>query len=631
MEMTPGSWPSPLSAAALTQARADLGPGTLAGGRAVWSVRRPDEGGRASLWAVAPGGVPEELTPGDYVRDRVHEYGAGAWAASSDVIVYSTFPDNGVWVLDAGARRPLVVASEGLRYGGLCIDAARGLVLAIREDHRESDLDCVNTLVVLRLSGENPEGGVVLASGADFYGAPAVSAAGQVAWMEWDHPNMPWDATRLMVGRLDGAAIVGVRQIAGTPTSAPCYPSWHEEELVFLDDVSGFWNFHALGADGAVRRLHDEAADFAWPAWAQGRPYQVLGDGRIACVRFGAGTAEGGVLAEGAFTRVVDGIARGIGGDAAAAVFLLGHVDRPDTLELWRDGETSVLAGAGPAPLAAEYVSVPQSLTWAGPQGEVQGWFYPPTNPGFRPGEGELPPLKVLSHGGPTGMAYPDFDLGTQYWTTRGWAVLDVNYGGSSGFGRAYRERLAGQWGVVDVRDCADGVRAVVAAGLADPRHVAIEGGSAGGFTTLAAMTSSDVFGAGHSLYGIGDLALLAAETHKFESRYLFGLLGGTPEEVPDVYRERSPINHLDALACPMLIQQGEDDRVVPPSQAVAMADAVRALGLPVALVIYPGEGHGFRKAENIVASIEAAASFFGQVFGFDVPGVPVLPIENLG
>lgn len=628
-----GSWTSPLAARALTAARVDRGDPTLDGGVAHWTETRSEEGGRTSVWrSDAVGAV--ELTPGEYVRTTVHEYGGGAWAVRAGVLVYSTFPSGAVFVRDAAGRRPLV-AVEGLRYAAFEVHPDRGLVLAVREDHRASDLDCVNTLVALDLGTDNADGGRVLASGADFYGPPTLSADGRLAWIEWDQPNMPWDATRLMLGRLAGGTLAGVHQVAGTPDSAPCHPTWSGSNLVFCDDRSGFWNLHVLDAAGADRPLTTGDHDHCGPMWQLTRALVPLEDGRVACVRHHAGSGTPGLVdPDGTFTPLLAEPVAGasLGGGGRDLLVLAQRLDRPATLLRWsaETGALTSVVAQEDAPLPPDYVSLPRPLTWAGPQGEVHAFYHPPRNPGFTAPEGTLPPLKVLSHGGPTGAAWPGFQLARQYWTSRGWAVLDVNYGGSALFGRAYRERLKGQWGVVDVRDCVDAARAAVAAGLADPGRIAIEGGSAGGFTTLAALTASDVFAAGHSLYGIADLELLARETHKFESRYLDGLLGGGPDEVPGVYAERSPLNRLDRLTCPILLQQGTEDRVVPPSQAHALADAARALGLPLALVLYDGEGHGFRRADNIVASVEAAESFFGQVFGFPTPGVPVLPVENL-
>ncbi len=628
-----GSWSSPLAARALTAARVDRGDPTLDGGVAHWTETRSEEGGRTSVWRL-DGDTPVELTPGDNVRTTVHEYGGGAWAVRDGVLVYSTFPSGAVFVLDAAGRRPLV-AVAGLRFAAFEVHPERGLVVAVREDHRTSDLDCVNTLVALDLDGDNTDGGRVLAAGADFYGPPTLAADGRLAWVEWDHPNMPWDATRLMTGRLDGPAPTGVRQVAGTPDSAPCYPAWCGDDLVFCDDRSGFWNLYALDAAGAERRLTGDDHDYCGPAWQLTRDLSPLADGRVACVRYAGGVGTPGLVGgDGRFVPLLSEPVAGasLGTDGHDLAVLVQRLDRPATLERWSaaTGTLSPVVAGEDAPLPAAFVSPARPLTWTGPQGEVHAFYFPPANPAFTAPEGTRPPLRVLSHGGPTGAAHAGYQLARQYWTSRGWAVLDVNYGGSALFGRAYRERLRGQWGVVDVRDCVDAAQTAVAAGLAHPGMLAIEGGSAGGYTTLAALTASDVFSAGHSLYGIADLALLARETHKFESRYLDGLLGGGPDDVPAVYAERSPLSRLDRLNCPILVQQGREDRVVPPSQAVALADAARRRGLPLALVLYDGEGHGFRRAENIVASVEAAESFFGQVFGFPTPGVPRLPIENL-
>jgi dipeptidyl aminopeptidase/acylaminoacyl peptidase len=290
----------------------------------------------------------------------------------------------------------------------------------------------------------------------------------------------------------------------------------------------------------------------------------------------------------------------------------------------------TIVRSAGRLPFDRDWISLPEPVSWSSEDGDVHGWFYPPTNPTATAGPAELPPLITISHGGPTGFSPAELRLVVQFWTTRGIAVLDVNYGGSSGYGRAYRERLRRRWGIVDVRDCAEGAEAMGRQGRADPARLAITGGSAGGYTTLRALTATRTFAAGISLYGVGDLEILARDTHKFESRYLDGLIGPYPADRA-VYRERSPIDHVDQLAAPILLLQGADDKVVPPNQAEMMADSARASRLPVALVIYPGEGHGFRRAETIRASYEAQLSFLGQIFGFEPAGdVPKLTIENL-
>lgn len=630
-----GSWESPITVDAITAGTVGLSPGAIDNGVHYWAESRASEKGRTSLWCEHPGGTRTELTPDHWVRTMVHEYGGGAWAVANGVVVFSTVPTHQCFTMIEKHTIPLTPEGGALRYADFTVLPERDLVLAIREDHRESDIDCNNTLVALSLRTGNPDGGMVLAEGADFYSSPRLHPDGRIAWVEWDHPNMPWDSTRLMLGQLsDGAtAISDVHQIAGSATSAPCHPGWVGDELFFLDDRSGYWNFHALRGDDIVA-LHEEPVDYCHPAWAFGSDWVPLDYGQIACHPIIGGAARAGTFSDGSFTpwpTNAVSVALGTPEGSRIPVVEAGR-DYPERLRVF-DLDTGAWAEVRESTsidIDHSYYSVAQQRAWRGEVGEVHAFYYPPTNPDYVAPEGELPPLKVLSHGGPTGLSTPQLRLDRQYWTSRGWAILDVNYSGSAGYGRAYRERLQGKWGVADVRDCADGARVMVDEGLADPERLAIEGGSAGGYTTLAALTSTDVFTAGNCLYGIGDLDVMARETHKFESRYLFGLLGGTPDEIPQVYRERSPIHHLDRLSCPMLIQQGADDRVVPPNQAKMMASAVRAKGLPVALLMYDGEGHGFRAAENIRASIEGALSFFGQVYGYQPPNVPVLPIENL-
>lgn len=629
-----GSWQSPLTIDDLTAGNLRLGGGTVDRDIAYWTEAHAEQGGRTSIWCAAPGETPHELTPQHYVRTMVHEYGGGAWAVTDGVVVFSTYPSHQCFVLRDGDVRPLTPADGRLRYADFTILPAAGVVLAVREDHRASDLDCVNELVALRLDSDNSDGGTVLRTGCDFYAAPRVSASGTLAWLEWDHPNMPWDHTRLMLGRPSPTfdAVVDVQQIAGGD-SAPCDPAWDGERLLFLDDSSGYWNFYAY-ADGTTTRLHDDDHDYCYPAWTfGGGTYVPLADDRIACLRCEDGHEQFGYLTGGRFA--ADSVRTSdvsIGGDADTLLLYASRPDQAPTLERIdvASGTRTELRRAFDAKLDADSLSLARSMTWESPDGPVQAWFYAPKNSGYTAPAGELPPLRVLVHGGPTGMTTDALRREVQFWTTQGWAILDVNYSGSAGFGRAYRERLQGNWGLSDVRDCADGAAETVRRGLVDPRRIAIEGGSAGGYTTLAALTSSDVFTAGNSLYGIADLNVFVHDTHKFESRYLLGLLGGTPDEVPDVFAERSPLNHLDRLRVPMLIQQGEDDRVVPPNQAVLMADAVRAKGLPVALLMFPGEGHGWRRAETMERSLHAALSFYGQVFGFTPHGVPALAIDNL-
>ncbi|HSN12958.1 MAG TPA: prolyl oligopeptidase family serine peptidase [Propionibacteriaceae bacterium] len=625
-----GSWPSPVSTDLITSATVGLEGGCVDGDDVYWVESHASQRGRASLWRLGADGSRTELTPDHNVRSSVHEYGGGAFSVASGVAVFVDFASQRVFVIEDG-RPPRPITPEGslLRYGGLVVAPGQRCVYAVREDHTLSDIDCVNTLVRLDLDADNADGGAVVASGADFYSQPAVSDDDRLAWFEWDHPDMPWDATRLVVAEADGSETVVV---AGGPGESAIFPAWAPDgSLLFCSDRRGWWNLHRWNGSH-VEALHDDPYDCCNAPWLLGAaPYSVLDDGRVVATLWVDGLPRPGVVADGAFSPLAfEATSLSYGGTGSRTVARIGRAAAPLELAVvdWTDGSRTTLRTSWDSDLAV--VSVAEAITWDGPEGPVHAWWYPPAGLDTVAPHDELPPVIVRSHGGPTGFSSADLNLTNQFWTSRGIAVLDVNYGGSSHFGRAYRERLRGRWGLVDVRDCIDAVRVVVDRGLADPTRIAIMGGSAGGYTTLQALVSSTLFGAGLSDYGISDLATLATDTHKFEAHYTDGLVAPWPEGKA-VYEERSPIHHLDRLSSPMLLQQGLDDRVVPPNQAREMAAAVRAKGLPVALVLYEGEGHGFRRADTIAASLDAKLSFLGQVFGFVPAGdVPVLAVDNL-
>ncbi len=624
-----GSWSSPVSTGLITSDAVGLEGGCLDGDDVYWVESHASQRGRASLWRLSADGSRIELTPDHNVRSSVGEYGGGAWSVADGVVVFVAFPSQVVHVIENGAPPRAITAERPLRYGGLVVAPASRCVYAVREDHTSSDIECVNTLVRLDLDGDNADAGTVVASGADFYSQPALSDDERLAWFEWDHPDMPWDATRLVVAESDGREAVVV---AGGPDESVIYPAWAPDgSLLFFSDRSGYWNLDRW--DGShVTALHHDPYDCCPAPWVLGgAPYSVLDADRVVVSLWIDGTPHPGVVSNGIHTPLAfEAASLSFGGSGPRTVAQIGRTDAPAELAIvdWLSGSVETLRRSSATTL--EFVSIAEGITWEGPEGPVHAWWYAPSNPDSVAPEGELPPVIVKSHGGPTGFSTADLNLVTQFWTSRGIGVLDVNYGGSSHYGRAYRNRLWGQWGVVDVRDCIDAVRVVVERGLADPARIAIMGGSAGGYTTLQALVTSDLFAAGLSDFGISDLATMATDTHKFESHYTDRLVAGWPEG-KDLYEERSPIHHLDRLSSPMLLQQGLDDRVVPPSQAREMAAAVRAKGLPVALVMYSGEGHGFRRADTIVASLNAKLSFLGQVFGFAPAGsVPVLAIENL-
>jgi dipeptidyl aminopeptidase/acylaminoacyl peptidase len=617
-----------VSTALVTSDAVGLENGCIDGDDVYWLESHASQKGRASIWRLGPDGSRTELTPEHNVRSSVHEYGGGAWSVAHGIVVFVDLGSQLVHVIENSAAPRPITTSAPVRFGGLVVEPRDRVVYAVREDHTHSDIACVNTLVRLDLDGDNSAGGTVIASGADFYSRPAVSDDGRLAWFEWDHPDMPWDATRLVVAESDGKEAVVV---AGGPEESAIYPAWAPDgSLVFCSDRTGYWNLYRWDSSHASA-LHHDSYDCCGAPWVFGStPYSVLDAEHIAAALWVDGLPTVGVVSNGAFAALPwEATSVELGGAGPRTVARIGHAAATAELVIvdWLGGSVDTLRRS--SEVALPYVSVAEQLTWDEPEGPVHAWWYPPTSADAVAPQGELPPVIVKSHGGPTSFSYADLSPTNQFWTSRGIGVLDVNYGGSSHYGRAYRNRLRGEWGVVDVRDCVDAVRVVIERGLADPARIAIMGGSAGGYTTLQALVSSDVFSAGLSDYGIGDLSTLATDTHKFEAHYTDRLVAPWPEG-KELYEERSPIHHLDRLSAPMLLQQGADDRVVPPSQAKEMAEAVRAKGLPVALVMYEGEGHGFRRTDTIVASLNAKLSFLGQVFGFSPAGdVPVLAIEN--
>lgn len=637
-----GTWRSPVTPELMTGRTVGLGGLAVAGGALLWLESRPGEAGRSTLIRWTPGEGLEELTPAPFdVGDRVHEYGGGSYAAAGGLILLSDKRQGAVWLIEPGAAPREVARVPGCRYADFALDPARRRAIAVREDHRgRPPTDPAAALVALDLSATaDPDRneGLVLVEGPDFLAAPRLSPDGRrLAWIEWDHPAMPWDATRLRVAALDpdGRPQEAVL-VAGQEPESVLEPCWTDDSLLFVTDRSGWWNLYAWDEAG-TRALAPVAAEIGGPTWQLGsRHFTPLPDGRIAAVLTEAGRRRA-VLIDGG--RIADLPLGTLGqsplpfGPGLAAI--IGPPDGPPAVVLTERVEGPVartLRTAGPRLLAPAEISRAEPFDFATTGGAVaHAFFYPPRSAEFAGPAGTLPPLVVLGHGGPTSMAGDGFSLGIQWWTSRGFAVVDVNYRGSTGFGRAYRQLLDGQWGVADVEDCIAAVRHLAEAGRIDPGQVAIRGGSAGGFTVLAALTRSSVFKAGASLYGIGDLALLAHDTHKFEARYLDRLIGPLPAAAA-LYRARSPVHHLDRLAAPVIFFQGLDDKVVPPNQAETMVEAMAARGLPVAYYAFPGEGHGFRKAETIRRVLELELGFYGRIFGFSPPGLSeAVEVRNL-
>ena len=739
-EPTPyGAWTSPISARGVAEGARRIDDLAAAGDCVCWIERRPDEGGRNVLVCRGADGATETLTPAGYdVRSRVHEYGGGAfcltpplgapafWPASgappplgapafrpasgapprSGVRelphAFVNFNDQRVYLAAGGPPIPLT-PKGGARYADLTPDPHRHRLIAVQERPDPAGGEEIAALVAIPLpataadaadAGDppaEPPPPAELVSGADFYSSPRLSPDGsKLAWLSWNHPDMPWDATELRLADLDERGRpVAPRLVAGGDAAAPeavQQPGFDAHgRLTFVSDRSGWWNLYRLDpvdplgapafwpASSATPRsgshesplhpLHPRNSEFGVPPWLFGMStYAHTASGIVAaCCDQGVWrllflpAADTDPTANAAppqpvaipspytsisWLRPVDGAT-----PTDTAVFLGAAPDRPAELVRLRlpvsadsaaagttnpaTPELNVLATTGPAP-NPRYLSRGGPLEFPSAGGRrAFAFFYPPKNDDAQAPDGARPPLIVKSHGGPTSAAEHVYDPGVQYWTSRGFAVVDVNYGGSTGHGRAYRESLRDRWGIVDVEDCAAAAEELAARGEVDEAKLVIRGGSAGGYTTLAALAFKDTFAAGASHYGVADLAALARDTHKFESRYLDRLVGPYPER-SDLYEQRSPLSARDGFSCPVIFFQGAEDRIVPPNQAESMVEALRAKGVPVAYLLFEGEQHGFRQAANIVRALEAELSFYGQVLGFE-PAGGVEPVELLG
>jgi dipeptidyl aminopeptidase/acylaminoacyl peptidase len=616
-----GSWRSPITSDLIAAESITLIDVLLDGDDVYWIESRPQQEGRYVLVRYAKNGTVQEVIPPPFnARTTVHEYGGGAVLVHRGTIFFSNFDDQKLYRQDEdGAPRPISQASQ-CRYADAVIDAARNRLVCVREDHGRDAGVVVNSIVAVASDGLKPE--QVLVQGQDFYSNPRISPDGKrLAWLAWNHPNMPWTGTELWVATLNGAgeAQAPIR-IAGSANESIFQPEWSPDgTLHFVSDRTGWWNLYRC-REGMIEAVVLKSAEFGQPQWLFGMAtYGFLADGRIICSYREAGRSRIAVLTgqllplDLPYTEV--GSVR-VGSDSL--VFQGGAPDRPAsivrvrlaplTIELLKRS-TEVAA----QPNVRECISAPVLIEFPSGRGNAYAWYYAPRNPTFTAPAQEVPPLIVKSHGGPTAAASSILDLHTQYWTSRGYAVLDVDYGGSTGYGREYRDRLHQAWGIVDVEDCTNAAKWLIENQKADPARVAITGGSAGGYTTLCALVFGTFFKIGASYYGVGDLESLVRDTHKFESHYLDWLIGKHPE-AKETYQARSPINHTDKLSVPVIFLQGEEDRVVPPNQAEMMVNAIRNKGLPLEYLLFSGEQHGFRRAENIKRALDAELYFYSSL-----------------
>lgn len=633
-----GAWPSPFTSDFMVSTAIGLSGATVVGPDLYWTESRPTEGGRSVLVRRTPDGHTADVTPMPFdARTRVHEYGGGSVTFADDGTVYfSNFSDQKLYRVRAGEPPLALTDNPGMRYANGVIDAVRDRIVCVREDHTVSDTEPVNTLVAIDLADGHE---TVLVEGHDFFASPRIGPDGRMCWLSWDHPNMPWDGCELRVATFDEAGLpTDARVVAGGTDESIFQPTWSPDgTLYFVSDRSGWWNPHRE-VDGVVEPVIRAEVDFGLPSWVFGlttyafaRPerivamYTEMGRWRLATI-----DTRTGVIVE---VRTPYTLLSGLAvADGHVLTTAAGPTRSTEIVSIdLADGSIDVVKRSRDLEIDERFVSRAEPIEFPTTGGLTAfGFYYPPCNPDVIAPSDEKPPLLLFSHGGPTSSTDAALNMMVQYWTSRGFAVLDVNYGGSSGYGRDYRRRLNGQWGVVDVDDCVNGALHLVREGLADPDRLAIRGGSAGGYTTLCALAFRDVFRAGASHYGVGDLAALAQDTHKFESRYLDSMVGPYPQD-HDLYVERSPIHHLDGLNCPVIFFQGLDDRVVPPGQAESMVAALRDKRMPVAYLPFAGEGHGFRKADTVKRALDAELYFYGRVFGFDPAGdIEPVPIENL-
>lgn len=629
-----GTWKSPITSDLIVAGSIGLGQAMMDGDDIYWIESRPAEKGRSVLVRYTAKKKAEDVTPAPYnVRTRVHEYGGGAYLVQDGVVYFSNFADNRIYRQVIGAEpQPLTPEMSGVRYADFILDSLHNALICVCEDHRVTQYEPINSLVSINLDTGITK---TLYSGADFVASPRLSPDGnRLAFIQWNHPYMPWDNSELMLGEWEfGGTTILARRIAGGADESIFQPEWSPAgALHFISDRTGWWNLYRWH-DAGAEPLKKMPADFGLPQWVFGMStYAFLDEQRILCSLIERGLPHLGILdtESNQLQHVKTDYAKfdSVRARNGKAVFIAASQLESSAVVQFDPPKAAFKALRSSSELVIDpwIISLPRPIEFPTTDGlTAHAFHYPPRNPDYREPRGEKPPLIVAIHGGPTAATYPTFSLWTQFWTTRGFAVLDVNYGGSTGYGREYRERLKDQWGVVDVDDCVHGAQYLVNLGLADPNRLCITGGSAGGYTTLCALTFRDVFKAGASHYGVSDLQALDDDTHKFESRYTYGLV---PKRL---YQARSPIHHVDQLNVPVIFFQGLEDKIVPPNQAEKMVDALREKGLPVAYVTFAEEGHGFRQAANIKRALDGELYFYAKVFGFALAEeVEPVDIENL-
>ncbi len=619
-----GTWPSPINAELITKAAPSLNFIQSQGDKLFWVEGRPWDAGRSVIMCRDSAGTIRDLLPPPFSHhSKVHEYGGMAYAANQTHLYFVNAADQCIYQLDLNAgNKPKAITSPGLRFADLVIDTAHQQLIAVGEQHHD-DREPENFIAAINIA----TGAVsTLKSGADFYAYPRISPDNQqLCWIEWQHPNMPWDSTQLWCAQLTVDGLSDLALIAGGDNNQAIFqPSWSpDNQLHYVSDKNNWWNIYTANGEPVLSK----DAEFATPLWQFGMStYDFIDANTIGCLWTDQGLWHSGFIdiatgqlsnTESQYSSLAaacchQGRLYMVAGAAPLANQIVG---------IERYGANSKLTSVyAPSTLDLDSADIaqPEPLFFPSGNGEqVHAFFYPPTNAQYQGADNELPPVIALCHGGPTGATDSGLNLKIQYWTNRGFAIVDINYRGSTGFGRKYRKALTNAWGIKDVEDTQYAISYLANQQKIDPERCLIRGGSAGGYTVLSALTFTDTFKAGASLYGIGDLETLATDTHKFESRYLDSLIGPYPGR-RDIYLERSPIHHAEGLNCPVIFLQGLEDKVVPPNQAEVMVKLLEDKGIKVEYVTFPDEGHGFRKANNIIRAMESELAFYRDVFDLD-------------
>jgi len=633
-----GSWPSTLSADMLAMGGHRLGHLVVDAGYVYWLESKPEQAGRVVInrCLITDGNnvaKPEVITGDNFsVRTRAHEYGGADFSVRGDTLLFSNDDDQRLY-LQKGVDKPIAVTPEpefkhALRYADMEFSKDGDWVVCVRERHlkKNTPLEVINEIVIISLT-ENTEP-QVLVSGADFYSYPRISPDGRkLTWTCWDHPNMPWDQTALWVADIDSRGQLSNRTCLLKNENESIYqPSWCPDgELHFVSDRSGWWNIYSF-RDDVLNAITPMDVNFGFPQWQFGlTSYAFVDRHRIFAIYTKDGR-ENLCLIEPSkgLVHPLDApfctFTNALFYQDNKLVFIAANEVKPSSVILWdlQTEKAAQLSQIKPALLTNDNISVAEAIRFPTTDDKsAYGFYYQPLNKQYEGLDDEKPPLIVMSHGGPTSASTAEFQSSIQFWTNRGFAVVDVNYGGSTGYSREYRDRLKNNWGIVDVDDCVNAARYLVERGSVDGNRLAIRGGSAGGYTTYCALTNYSLFSAGVSRYGVADLSCLVKESHKFEVRYLDSMIGPWPA-AEAVYHQRSPINQADKFNCPVLLLQGDEDAVVPPAQSIAMADALDKKEIPHALVMLKGEQHGFRKSENISLALEMELNFYGQIFNIE-------------